>query len=211
MSLKPTKPVHLFRSISKGALVAVAFQSILSCGQDKAGQYISIAVDPTNTYVVPGPVQSCTDIATGINGTTGTINQSVQGPLVYFPNFKLQWQHPTDELTISVLLVTFNGGPVSNAQIVLGNTELADLLGKNLGIVGKATTINSDGDTTNGLNIPPKTGAPCGLAVGPIPIPAGSGVVSLQVTITVIGTSKDSSGKLTPVRKVLSASAQTLF
>jgi hypothetical protein len=202
------------------ALAACLIRLISGCGGNSQpnAHGLTISLDPNKEVLMgPGPDSSCTDLASykiGLeNGTTATspiIGTSVAGPVIMFNNFTLNW-NSRDTLFVQGIIVDLTGSGIAggSTQIKISQTEIEALLANPTAVINPPVTPppstplpvptpisstdparNATGGTALSLY------APCGLAVGPVPLANGEKTSSFQATVqvTVIGTGQDSDG-----------------
>lgn len=190
------------------ALAAVAVLGSSSCGKkEDLGVNLGISLSPSEVYIQGGPGASCTDRAQAKN-TGSTLQTSIGEYRVQFSNFKLEWRG-TDPLTIWDIEVRIDGSGLGTSyKSSLSAEEIEALLASSGSVVAAApdpkngvyTNIVSNDATATARGA---TGdfAPCGFAIGGIPITESTPSFSGTITVLVRGYSESTSGEQTPVEQ----------
>ena len=141
---------------------------------------LAVAVSPANGYIVSGNGSSCEDILTATSRPSDGVVASVEGPRIFFPEFLIQ-SGSANPITIGLIRVTVNGGPIHNYRFDMNSNEISALIGRNGGIIDSRVIINSN-------HVQNKGGYPaCGFTVGNLPIPRNSQAFSAKIRIEVFG------------------------
>jgi hypothetical protein len=158
------------------------FFGYASCRDVAAGNSgnLVIKVGPSTAFVIPAPLKSCVDIATG--ATTGSLGkESMQ-----LSTFTVQW-NGDNPLTIVYIHMEFDGSAFSGGVFKptdITDDELVDVLGFSGIIAGKDNTVKT---------------AACSLRIGGMAFANPHSPASGSGTVYVVGYQTDANGNSSEV------------
>ena len=195
-------------------LAVSASLSLFSCGGTDLGADLTMVINPTKSFLLPGTSSSCLDYANAqVSGIAPTA--SVTENRLSFPSFSLSWNSTTRLLYIAYLRVVLRNPGISGGVFEqrISGPDLDSILGIPSGAAFNGTlipnfsattkTISTGSARTYSASTPALVFPACSFTVGGIGVTnaqrgfAGSGRIEL------VGFSVTADGGQAPVRKFI--------
>lgn len=182
--------------------IGVVIGSIVSASLGVASE-IEIKIAPANSFIVPGTGVSCTSLAQAKKTGTSAVEDVTAPRAVFSDGLTLTWAS-ADQLSVTKIHGTIDGGALSNFPFELDNEEINALLGHDFATPKQGPfVVRSSDEATKSSSFPA-----CSLGLGNLPISQHrTAPFTSNVTIQLEGFATDTHGV---VRNVNAATAATI-